>query len=53
MNIEVQENCPECQNLLQKVQKYQMHKHTFTCAKKRKVITLKETEGHGHLDGLF
>ena len=29
-----------------------MHHHTFTCAKKRKFITIKETEGHGRLDNI-
>ena len=36
-----------------KVNKYQNHRHTFTCAKKRKVITIKENEGHGRLDGFI
>ena len=34
------------------VSKYQSHSHTFTCAKKGKVITIKENEGHGRLDGI-
>ena len=43
--------CEECQLLKEKVDKYQSHKHTFTCAKKMKTISIKETEGHGRLDG--
>ena len=44
-------NCKECQILKEKVEKYQSHNHTFTCAKKRKTLTIKENEGHGRLDG--
>ena len=44
--------CPSCKNLQDMVKKYQSHRHTFTCAKKRKSITICETEGHGRLDGL-
>ena len=43
--------CEECQNLRDKVEKYQTHKHTFTCAKKRKTITIQSNEGHGRYDG--
>ena len=43
--------CDQCQSLREKVIKYQTHGHTFTCAKKRKTITIKENEGHGRLDG--
>ena len=31
--------------------KYQSHRHTFTCAKKGKLMTIKENEGFGRLDG--
>ena len=44
-------NCSECKELKELVSKYQSHSHTFTCAKKGKVITIKENEGHGRLDG--
>ena len=43
--------CTECQLLKQKVEKYQSHSHTFTCAKKKRTLTIKENEGHGRLDG--
>ena len=43
--------CNKCKSLKEKVLKYQSHKHTFTCAKKRKTVTIKENEGHGRLDG--
>ena len=46
------EQCSNCLTLQEKVRKYQTHGHTFTCAKKRKCLTIKETEGHGRLDGL-
>ena len=44
-------DCDECKHLKEKVEKYQLHHHTFTCAKKKKTITIKKTEGHGRLDG--
>ena len=34
------------------VAKYQTHKHTFSCQKKNRLITIKETEGHGKNDNL-
>ena len=43
--------CEDCRRLREKVEKYQTHKHTFTCAKKRQTITIQENEGHGKLDG--
>ena len=41
--------CEACQILRDKVIKYQTHRHTFTCAKKKKTITIRENEGHGRL----
>ena len=38
-------------DLKDKVEKYQCHKHTFTCAKKKKTMTINENEGQGRLDG--
>ena len=43
--------CDDCNELRSKASKYQTHKHTFTCAKKRKTITIKSNEGHGKDDG--
>ena len=43
--------CEKNDELKAKIEKYQTHKHTFTCAKKRKTMTIKESEGHGRLDG--
>ena len=37
--------CKECQLLKEKVDKYQNHRHTFTCAKKMKAMRIKENEG--------
>ena len=42
--------CPD-EITCEKQKKYQSHNHTFTCAKKRKIITIKENEGHGRFDG--
>ena len=46
------ENCLECQILVDKASKYQIHSHTFTCKKKIKTINIKSTEGHGIDDGI-
>ena len=46
-------NCIECNILKEKVNKYQVHHHTRTCAKKHKVITIKKREGYGRLDGVI
>ena len=45
--------CEKCESLKEMVNKYQNHKHTFTCAKKNKTMTLKEHEGHGKLSGFI
>ena len=49
--LEIQ-SCDECIVLKEKVKKFQTHKHTFTCKKKAKTITVKENEGYGRLDGI-
>ena len=46
-------SCEECKKLKEKVDKYQSHNHTFTCAKKCKTMTIGESEGHGRLDGVI
>ena len=46
-----QSDCFECMDLQEKVRKYQCHRHTTTCAKKKKCMTIKEIEGHGRFDG--
>ena len=43
--------CQECEKQQILVKKFQTHKHTFTCKKKKKMITVRENEGHGRLDG--
>ena len=48
---EEKSKCIECLDLKNKVNKYQKHNHTATCAKKEKLITIRSTEGHGFLDG--
>ena len=45
--------CSECKLLKEKVEKYQSHNHTFTCAKKMRTISIKESEGYGRFDGQF
>ena len=51
-NAAEREACVNCQLFKDKVEKYQFHNHTFTCAKKKKTITIKANEGHGRLDGI-
>ena len=46
------ENCEDCQNIQDKAKKFQLHHHTFTCAKKGKTITIDECKGYGRLDGV-
>merc|ERR1712240_111836 len=42
--------CKECLEGKALVEKYQSHKHTFSCRKKGRIIRIAETEGHGRLD---
>ena len=44
-------DCLECKELKQLVEKYQSHSHTFSCRKKNKIIRINSNEGHGRLDG--
>ena len=48
---EEEDTCTDCKNLREKVDRYQNHKHTFSCMKKKKFITVRANEGHGRLDG--
>ena len=43
-------DCADCALLKDKVDKFQSHNHTFTCAKKNKTISIKANEGHGRMD---
>jgi len=38
--------------LKDKAKKYQTHNHAATCAKRRKLLTIKKGEGQGRLDGI-
>ena len=46
-------SCITCNELIEKAKKYQQHYHTFTCAKKKKTMTINENKGHGRLDGII
>ena len=46
-----EKNCLNCAHTRQSVEKYQKHKHTFTCKKKNRIITILPREGHGSRDG--
>ena len=45
-------NCTDCIDIKNLVKAFQSHKHTFSCQKKNKLITIKETEGHGRNDNV-
>ena len=44
-------DCSQCKEMYAKAKKFQHHAHSFTCAKKKKFLTIKKSEGHGRLDG--
>ena len=44
-------SCKECLAGKNLVEKYQSHKHTFSCNKKGRIVRILATEGHGRLDG--
>ena len=50
-NNEEIELCEICHRLKEKAEKYQSHYHTFTCEKKKKIMSIKPDEGHGRLNG--
>ena len=50
-HINYTDDCEDCKKLRALVEKYQCHRHTFTCKKKGKVIKILPGEGHGRLDG--
>ena len=52
MNPVPDDNCNECQKLIKMATDFQTHKHTFTCEKKKKRITIKSSEGHGRFDAI-
>ena len=45
-------DCESCNNLKKLVKKFQTHKHTFSCQKKNRLITIQESEGHGKNDNI-
>ena len=45
------QQCEECVRLKSLVDRYQTHRHKFTCKKRGKVIKIASNEGHGRLDG--
>ena len=46
-----EKECTNCKKLKALVDKFQGHRHTFTCKKKGKVIRILAGEGHGRKDG--
>ena len=45
-------DCNDCAAVRNLVKSFQQHRHTFTCKKKCKNVSLKSTEGHGKYDGV-
>ena len=45
------ENCENCFQFKEEVERYQTHSHKHSCLKKNKIIRIKENEGHGKYDG--
>ena len=46
----IEQDCEECQRGRNMVEKFQRHKHGFSCHKKGKKIRIQASEGHGRLD---
>ena len=46
-----QEDCPDCIRVKANVEKFQKHNHTFTCKKKKRIVSILPKEGHGKHDG--
>ena len=44
-------DCELCLSIEEDVGKYQIHRHSFTCYKKKKRIVITEDQGHGKDDG--
>jgi hypothetical protein len=44
-------DCDQCIALKEVVVKFQSHRHTFTCHKKKRRILIGDEEGHGRMDG--
>ena len=47
---EIGNSCQKCLELKKCVKDFQTHKHTFSCQKKNKLMTIRENEGHGKDD---
>ena len=44
-------DCPHCHEIIERVKKFNCgHSCGFSCHKKKKQLTIKSNEGHGHLD---
>ena len=44
------QECQKCKTIKERVESYNAHNCSFTCHKKKKIIIIKEYEGHGRLD---
>ena len=51
VNQNGKEKCDSCQKLMKMAEKYQTHRHSFSCHKKLKTITIQANEGFGRDDG--
>ena len=53
ISVQIGDHCQDCKECKKHVKDFQSHKHTFSCQKKNKLITIKETEGHGKNDKIM
>ena len=49
---EFNNDCDECKNMKDEVERYQTHDHRYSCLKRKKMMRIKENEGHGRFDGV-
>ena len=45
------ENCEDCKTFYEMVEKFQKHRHSFSCNKKNRFMHVQPDEGHGKNDG--
>lgn len=50
-HLQVEKNCPDCQEVHKLVSQFQSHSHKKSCYKKKQVVRISGYEGHGRHDG--
>ena len=51
LGIDPEVSCSDCDLIKERVLLFNTHGCTFSCKKKKKMMKIKENEGHGKLDG--